>query len=330
MRNMVNYQKIQCDNCGSVDFIEYADETLVCKHCRTGYRRIEAEQSLYERKEWCRDAEHWRKLENYGMAEEIYRRLTRKYPRNYAGWYGLTKLIDWDTWYYRQDPDDSNPPLPDYCTIALKTAHDPQLYAEMNSYFAEMRGKHQKPAQEARRNYENTIKAYDGAIEKGKETVNAYNDKIGELNSSNRMPSQTGHGKFFAGFGVIIALAVIIFSIISFKSCAERWDADRMNFDDGAAFNEYLIRCGLLIAAILAAWIVLKGIARIFSNSGYRRSVKKYENTNKKIGEYRSVQFDQEKVNSANMENKRKILDEHNKLMNKEIIIKTNKLNIHQ
>lgn len=36
------------------------------------------------------------------------------------------------------------------------------------------------------------------------------------------------------------------------------------------------------------------------------------------------------KVNSANMENKRKILDEHNKLMNKEIIIKTNKLNIHQ
>lgn len=30
------------------------------------------------------------------------------------------------------------------------------------------------------------------------------------------------------------------------------------------------------------------------------------------------------------MENKRKILDEHNKLMNKEIIIKTNKLNIHQ
>ena len=55
-----------------------------------------------------------------------------------------------------------------------------------------------------------------------------------------------------------------------------------------------------------------------------------FENTNKKIGEYRSVQFDQEKVNSANMENKRKILDEHNKLMNKEIIIKTNKLNIHQ
>ena len=323
---MEDYQEIICKNCGSKEFTELPDEALRCDYCKTLYTKIEAERDVRKRNEYCRKANKWIEFGDNGRAVDVFQEFSTEFPYEYRGWYGLSTLVDWDIWFYQQDPQKSPPPLPEYCNRALSQAPD-KMKKEINIYYNKMRHDYQDKAVEKRRNYEKNKEKYNNLIKINNKTRSAFVSTNKKL--SDTMPSYKSKNNdklFGAGFKIVLSLLMVIYVVVSTKSCVEDFERDRMNYSHSEDFVKLLIGAAIILFSLGLVWLILGGLFRSISNGKVNSNNRKRE---KMQG---TIQENNQKIQKligeeSDLDNKLRLLEfSHDALMNASYLKKNNKI----
>ena len=191
-------EKLQCSVCGGALVMSDDGEKAVCESCGMSFKKetvkkmimelsgpvkvegIQNSDSLADR------AETFLRLGETEKAHAAFRQMTDEYPADYRGWWGLTRLMDWEKYFYDSGTGKADMPL--VCKRALEFALE-EAKKEIQDYFSEkvstvktQTDQHhrdeQAAAEEKRRNeqaaeeeYQKRLKIYEKAIEEVREKL---------------------------------------------------------------------------------------------------------------------------------------------------------------
>lgn len=191
-------EKLQCSVCGGALVMSDDGEKAVCESCGMSFKKetvkkmimelsgpvkvegIQNSDSLADR------AETFLRLGETEKAHAAFRQMTDEYPADYRGWWGLTRLMDWEKYFYDSGTGKADMPL--VCKRALEFALE-EAKKEIQDYFSEKvstvktqtdqrHRDEQAAAEEKRRNeqaaeeeYQKRLKIYEKAIEEVREKL---------------------------------------------------------------------------------------------------------------------------------------------------------------
>ena len=191
-------EKLQCSVCGGTLVMSGDGEKAVCESCGMSFKKetvkkmimelsgpvkvegIQNSDSLADR------AETFLRLGETEKAHAAFWQMTDEYPADYRGWWGLTRLMDWEKYFYDSGTGEADMPL--VCKRALEFAPE-ETKKEIQDYFSEKvstvktqtdqrHRDEQAAAEEKRRNeqaaeeeYQKKLKIYEKAIEEVREKL---------------------------------------------------------------------------------------------------------------------------------------------------------------
>ena len=191
-------EKLQCSVCGGALVMSDDGEKAVCESCGMSFKKetvkkmimelsgpvkvegIQNSDSLADR------AETFLRLGETEKAHAAFWQMTDEYPADYRGWWGLTRLMDWEKYFYDSGTGEADMPL--VCKRALEFAPE-EAKKEIQDYFSEKvstvktqtdqrHRDEQAAAEEKRRNeqaaeeeYQKRLKIYEKAIEEVREKL---------------------------------------------------------------------------------------------------------------------------------------------------------------
>lgn len=191
-------EKLQCSVCGGALVMSDDGEKAVCESCGMSFKKetvkkmimelsgpvkvegIQNSDSLADR------AETFLRLGEMEKAHAAFRQMADEYPADYRGWWGLTRLMDWEKYFYDSGTGKADMPL--VCKRALEFALE-EAKKEIQDYFSEKvstvktqtdqrHRDEQAAAEEKRRNeqaaeeeYQKKLKIYEKAIEEVREKL---------------------------------------------------------------------------------------------------------------------------------------------------------------
>ena len=122
-------EKLQCSVCGGALVMSDDGEKAVCESCGMSFKKetvkkmimelsgpvkvegIQNSDSLADR------AETFLRLGETEKAHAAFRQMTDEYPADYRGWWGLTRLMDWEKYFY--DSGTGKAAMPLVCKLSL-------------------------------------------------------------------------------------------------------------------------------------------------------------------------------------------------------------------
>ena len=191
-------EKLQCSVCGGALVMSDDGEKAVCESCGMSFKKetvnkmimelsgpvkvegIQNSDSLADR------AETFLRLGETEKAHAAFRQMTDEYPADYRGWWGLTRLMDWEKYFY--DSGTGKAAMPLVCKRALEFAPE-EAKEEIRTYFenqisavktwTDQRHRDEQAAtdqrhrdeQAAEEEYQKRLKIYEKAIEEVREKL---------------------------------------------------------------------------------------------------------------------------------------------------------------
>ena len=198
-------EKLQCSVCGGALVMSDDGEKAVCESCGMSFKKetvkkmimelsgpvkvegIQNSDSLADR------AETFLRLGETEKAHAAFRQMTDEYPADYRGWWGLTRLMDWEKYFY--DSDTGKAAMPLVCKRALEFAPE-EAKEEIQDYFSEKvsmvktqtdqrHRDEQAAAEEKRRNeqaaeeeYQKKLRTYENALEEVRSAFDKAHDQL--------------------------------------------------------------------------------------------------------------------------------------------------------
>ena len=198
-------EKLQCSVCGGTLVMSGDGERAVCESCGMSFKKetvkkmimelsgpvkvegIQNSDSLADR------AETFLRLGETEKAHAAFWQMTDEYPADYRGWWGLTRLMDWEKYFYDSGTGEADMPL--VCKRALDFAPE-ETKGEIQDYFSEKvslvkkqtdqrHRDEQAAAEEKRRNeqaaeeeYQKKLKIYEKAIEEVRSAFDKAHDQL--------------------------------------------------------------------------------------------------------------------------------------------------------
>ncbi|MBQ8513929.1 MAG: hypothetical protein IJ496_00845 [Ruminococcus sp.] len=159
------FEKLTCSGCGNtVNWTPWGDGGLKCAMCGTEYTKKTLHMILEdgEQSTLLRRAEQFEKFKDYRNAVPAYEKYADQYPFDYHGWYGLTRLVDWEKWLYQKGTDCTE--LPVCCERAIQTADEKQKL-EIQKYIQKQIQAARKAAAEKRKKYTDAVAGYEKQIQ---------------------------------------------------------------------------------------------------------------------------------------------------------------------
>ncbi len=178
------YQLLRCSACGSVDGLRpFGDGGLKCHYCGAEYSKKEAERMIIEVKdnkqeEMFRRAKQFETFRDYPNAIAAYQEFSGRYPYDYRGWWGLTRLVNWETWFYQQGVGSQE--MPPCCQRALATANESQKQ-EIQDYFQKQCDACRSEADRKLTDYQQAADAQQAEIQKHTAEVQRLDAQYKEL-----------------------------------------------------------------------------------------------------------------------------------------------------
>lgn len=180
-------EKLQCSICGGNLVMSDDGESAICDSCGIKYKKetvkkmimeisgpvqvegIHNSNSLAER------AETFLQLGEIQKATDAFRKLADEYPGDYRGWWGLTRLLSWEEYFYKCGTEKAEMPL--VCKRAFDFAEG-DVKGEIQAFFEEkvamIKGKtdqrHQSE-QAAKEEYDRKKSIYDQALQDAKNAL---------------------------------------------------------------------------------------------------------------------------------------------------------------
>lgn len=191
-------EKLQCSVCGGALVMSDDGEKAVCESCGMSFKKetvkkmimelsgpvkvegIQNSDSLADR------AETFLRLGETEKAHAAFRQMTDEYPADYRGWWGLTRLMDWERYFYNSGLGVAA--MPEVCKRALQFAPE-EAKKEIQDYFSakvslvkkqtdQRHHDEQAAAEEQRRNakaaeeeYQKKLKIYEKAVAEVREKL---------------------------------------------------------------------------------------------------------------------------------------------------------------
>ena len=139
-------EKLQCSVCGGTLVMSDDGEKAVCESCGMSFRKetvkkmimelsgpvkvegIQNSDSLADR------AETFLRMGETGKAQAAFRQMADEYPADYRGWWGLTRTMNWEKYFYDGGLDEAV--MPQTCQRALDFAPE-EIKGEIRAYFEE-------------------------------------------------------------------------------------------------------------------------------------------------------------------------------------------------
>ena len=180
-------EKLQCSVCGGALVMSDDGEKAVCESCGMSFKKetvkkmimelsgpvkvegIQNSDSLADR------AETFLRLGEREKAHAAFRQMTDEYPADYRGWWGLTRLMDWEKYFYDSGTGKADMPL--VCQRALEFAPE-EAKEEIRTYFENQisavktwTDQRHRDEQAAEEEYQKRLKIYEKAIEEVREKL---------------------------------------------------------------------------------------------------------------------------------------------------------------
>lgn len=180
-------EKLQCSVCGGALVMSDDGEKAVCESCGMSFKKetvkkmimelsgpvkvegIQNSDSLADR------AETFLRLGETEKAHAAFRQMTDEYPADYRGWWGLTRLMDWEKYFY--DSGTGKAAMPLVCKRALEFAPE-EAKEEIRTYFENQisavktwTDQRHRDEQAAEEEYQKRLKIYEKAIEEVREKL---------------------------------------------------------------------------------------------------------------------------------------------------------------
>ena len=198
-------EKLQCSVCGGTLVMSGDGEKAVCESCGMSFKKetvkkmimelsgpvkvegIQNSDSLADR------AETFLRLGETEKAHAAFWQMTDEYPADYRGWWGLTRLMDWEKYFYDSGTGEADMPL--VCKRALEFALE-EAKKEIQDYFSEKvstvktqtdqrHRDEQAAAEEKRRNeqaaeeeYQKKLRTYENALEEVRSAFDKAHDQL--------------------------------------------------------------------------------------------------------------------------------------------------------
>lgn len=181
-------QKLQCEICGGSLIMAEDGEGALCESCGMRFKKetvkkmvmelsgpikidgpvqvegIQGASALAER------AETFLHLGESGKANDAFQQLTNEYPSDYRGWWGLTRLFDWRSYFYELGTGPAQPPI--VCKRALQFSEG-AAKDEIQRYYEE-KVKTVKSKTDARLNAEK--ESAEKVEQEYQQNLNAFNE----------------------------------------------------------------------------------------------------------------------------------------------------------
>ena len=139
-------EKLQCSICGGPLTMSADGEKAICEYCGMSFRKETVKKMILElagpvRVEGVQNsdslsdrAETFLKLGETEKAKECFYKMTNEYPSDYRGWWGLTRLTDWNEYFYNSGTDRAEMPV--VCERAIEFAPT-DVKEKIRDYFDE-------------------------------------------------------------------------------------------------------------------------------------------------------------------------------------------------
>lgn len=180
-------EKLQCSVCGGTLVMSDDGERAVCESCGMSFKKetvkkmimelsgpvqvegIQNSSSLADR------AETFLRLGEVKKAEGVFRQLADEYPADYRGWWGLTRTMDWERYFYESGTGDAV--MPAVCKRAFEFAPD-DVKEEIRAFY-ETREQTLKPGTDQRLQKEAAEQAEKtAAMERERAEKDAHEQKL--------------------------------------------------------------------------------------------------------------------------------------------------------
>ena len=180
-------EKLQCSVCGGALVMSDDGEKAICESCGMSFKKetvkkmimelsgpvkvegIQNSDSLADR------AETFLRLGETEKAHAAFRQMTDEYPADYRGWWGLTRLMDWERYFYKSGLSVAT--MPEVCKRALQFAPE-EAKKEIQDYFPakvslvkKQTDQRHHDEQAAEEEYQKKLKIYEKAIEEVREKL---------------------------------------------------------------------------------------------------------------------------------------------------------------
>lgn len=125
-------EKLQCSVCGGTLVMRDDGEKAVCESCGMSFKKETVKKMVMElsgpvkvegihNSDYLADrAETFLQMGETGKAKTDFRQMANEYPADYRGWWGLTRFIDWEQYFYRSGAGEAV--MPPECKRALDFA----------------------------------------------------------------------------------------------------------------------------------------------------------------------------------------------------------------
>lgn len=187
-------EKLQCSVCGGALVMSDDGEKAVCESCGMSFKKetvkkmimelsgpvkvegIQNSDSLADR------AETFLRLGETEKAHAAFRQMTDEYPADYRGWWGLTRLMDWEKYFY--DSGTSKAAMPLVCKRALEFAPE-EAKEEIRTYFENQisavktwTDQRHRDEQAAEEDYQKKLRTYENALEEVRSAFDKAHDQL--------------------------------------------------------------------------------------------------------------------------------------------------------
>ncbi len=248
-------KNINCKSCGGLVIIEDDEDGGVCQYCGT-YQYDENSVGSEELKKLLSAAEGFMKIRKYTEAEGKFLAVTKDYPQDYRGWWGLIRarsrdLTDYDISKSKLDEFDE---LYQYVLKMAKTANIANITASYEQYSSVVRENLRKLKDDAQRRWDSRNNDYLREAD----AVKAEIAKLENQMASYKKPSKV----------VLIALSIAWGALVIFLSIFEHIS----NLPAGIL--------GFVILILPIWWICTKTVDNFY--------YKKVNETKRKIGVLKS------------------------------------------
>ena len=187
-------EKLQCSVCGGTLVMSNDGEKAVCESCGMSFKKetvkkmimelsgpvkvegIQNSDSLADR------AETFLRLGETEKAHAAFRQMTDEYPADYRGWWGLTRLMDWERYFYKSGLSVAT--MPEVCKRALQFAPE-EAKKEIQDYFSakvslvkKQTDQRHHDEQAAEEEYQKKLKIYENALEEVRSAFDKAHDQL--------------------------------------------------------------------------------------------------------------------------------------------------------
>ncbi len=116
-------EKLQCELCGGALAMAEDGESAVCESCGMRFKKETIKKMVMElsgpvqvegiqnASSAAQRAETFLRMGETEKAKAAFHQLADDYPADYRGWWGLTRLTDWNDYFYTQGTGEAQPPL---------------------------------------------------------------------------------------------------------------------------------------------------------------------------------------------------------------------------